>query len=752
MECIVEFDYDAEQNDEISLRANDIIKNVKKQPGDGWWEGEINGKRGLFPNNFVKERKEKAPPPPPVISDRPKFEKKSSGGGSQVAELASKIQGIKMGPPPVHQKGFRREGSSKRARQRVRVTYEYKAEKEDELSIKVGDIVDVLKQEEEGWWEGELNGQKGVFPSNFAEPIQEGMTSEEEKEDTEEKEIKGKKVMGVGLGDIFGNQGPIKLRPTAKHPEPPPVVKEERKLPAKAPLPTPSDFPAPTKETIFHLQSYITPIERRFKQMLRTPSTSDEHKNIIDGIAFSKGKIYTRTNPFTERTVLEKSFAEESEYLNEPMISDRFTYFRGLLNHNRLPISIIRLAMKYNLNAFDFTKEIGYDKLAKRAECIGYTSKFCSDFRERSKTKTAINRVSSAQQTDFSLSIDIANSPILQKRILKSVVANLDMNKLIAARSSAAAIADRLLDRASKDSTVISTLSDKKELIAENRKSEDILQMYVDDFSPVRKDYLAEPLVENAQREKGKALREKAVVEHGYKANNEDELTIEIGEVLTIVDKNTEDEGWWKGELNGRCGMFPNNFVKLIPPGEGSNNNTQEKPKKPPPPTTNKVTVVKTGMVPSGPSAAPRPVSVIEAVKPGPLKKQPPPPVSKSQSLDHTDQKPLELPSKLPTPPTFEPQQRAHVNSSGNTDSNLSNAQLDELRKEIQFLRKNTVFKQDFENVQQELQSTKVEMQTMKAEFNKKLLDLMNEIDDEKKKHLSTLVEIDRVKKLVSSK
>lgn len=72
------------------------------------------------------------------------------------------------------------------------------------------------------------------------------------------------------------------------------------------------------------------------------------------------------------------------------------------------------------------------------------------------------------------------------------------------------------------------------------------------------------------------ALKEKAVVEHSYKANNDDELTIEVGDILTILDKNTEDEGWWKGEINGKAGMFPNNFVKIIPPGEGSNNNTQE--------------------------------------------------------------------------------------------------------------------------------------------------------------------------------
>lgn len=30
--------------------------------------------------------------------------------------------------------------------------------------------------------------------------------------------------------------------------------------------------------------------------------------------------------------------------------------------------------------------------------------------------------------------------------------------------------------------------------------------------------------------------------------------------------QETEDEGWWEGELNGRCGFFPDNFVMVIPP------------------------------------------------------------------------------------------------------------------------------------------------------------------------------------------
>lgn len=50
---------------------------------------------------------------------------------------------------------------------RAKVCYSYTAANDDELSLPVGAVVKILKQEEEGWWEGELNGQIGVFPSNF---------------------------------------------------------------------------------------------------------------------------------------------------------------------------------------------------------------------------------------------------------------------------------------------------------------------------------------------------------------------------------------------------------------------------------------------------------------------------------------------------------------------------------------------------------------------------------------------------------
>ena len=51
----VEYDYEAELQDELTIHAGDILTSVKQMSG-GWWEGVLKGKRGLFPENFVKVR------------------------------------------------------------------------------------------------------------------------------------------------------------------------------------------------------------------------------------------------------------------------------------------------------------------------------------------------------------------------------------------------------------------------------------------------------------------------------------------------------------------------------------------------------------------------------------------------------------------------------------------------------------------------------------------------------------------------
>lgn len=56
LECRVEYDYQAQEPDELTLKKGDIIKDVVTKM-DGWWEGTLGGKRGMFPDNFVKVTK-----------------------------------------------------------------------------------------------------------------------------------------------------------------------------------------------------------------------------------------------------------------------------------------------------------------------------------------------------------------------------------------------------------------------------------------------------------------------------------------------------------------------------------------------------------------------------------------------------------------------------------------------------------------------------------------------------------------------
>jgi hypothetical protein len=49
------------------------------------------------------------------------------------------------------------------------VKFPYDKEQDDELSLKIGDVVTNITTVEEGWCEGTVNGVTGLFPSNFIE-------------------------------------------------------------------------------------------------------------------------------------------------------------------------------------------------------------------------------------------------------------------------------------------------------------------------------------------------------------------------------------------------------------------------------------------------------------------------------------------------------------------------------------------------------------------------------------------------------
>ncbi|KAM6213976.1 SH3 domain-containing kinase-binding protein 1 isoform 2-T2 [Sarcoramphus papa] len=223
VEAIVEFDYKAQHDDELTITVGDVITNIKKDDG-GWWEGQLKGRRGLFPDNFVREikkdmKKENTANKPP---EKP-INEVSNGSPLLLSETIIR----------TNKKGERNR------RRRCQVAFSYMPQNEDELELKVGDIIEVVGEVEEGWWEGILNGKTGMFPSNFIKELSDsddvGIAQEEQvkpslKDATGSESdggdscstkseganggttIQPKKVKGVGFGDIFKDK-PIKLRP-----------------------------------------------------------------------------------------------------------------------------------------------------------------------------------------------------------------------------------------------------------------------------------------------------------------------------------------------------------------------------------------------------------------------------------------------------------------------------------------------------------------------------------------------------------
>uniref|UniRef100_A0A8C6JCB0 Uncharacterized protein n=1 Tax=Melopsittacus undulatus TaxID=13146 RepID=A0A8C6JCB0_MELUD len=124
--------YTATGPEQLTLAPGQLILIRKKNPG-GWWEGELQarGKKrqiGWFPANYVK-----------LLS--PGTSKTTPTDCINKFAFVMLCQVIGM--------------------------YDYTAQNDDELAFNKGQIINVLNKEDPDWWKGEVNGQVGLFPSNY---------------------------------------------------------------------------------------------------------------------------------------------------------------------------------------------------------------------------------------------------------------------------------------------------------------------------------------------------------------------------------------------------------------------------------------------------------------------------------------------------------------------------------------------------------------------------------------------------------
>jgi len=195
-QAIAQQSYLAKNARELSFEKGDVINVTHKDPS-GTWQGELRSKRGQFPSNLVRITGEgggssvsssaskfsnsgssASPPAPsspakfggnsPAAPSPPKFG--NSGKDNSSTNVGSSSSKSPTGAPP--QVAARGKPPAVKARQeKVKVLYDYEATRNDELTLRGDDIINVISKQYPDWWEGELDGKKGFFPVAYTEQI-----------------------------------------------------------------------------------------------------------------------------------------------------------------------------------------------------------------------------------------------------------------------------------------------------------------------------------------------------------------------------------------------------------------------------------------------------------------------------------------------------------------------------------------------------------------------------------------------------
>ena len=125
------YDYEPRDNQEMRLKKGDLVNVVKNSPSPGWWCGVNETNTGR------------------VISQE---------GGHGVTAICGSTEHPLMFP------------SNFTTANVVQATFAFTARQNHELSFEKGDVVQVHRRWNDGWWEGIIAGKRGIFPSNYTAP------------------------------------------------------------------------------------------------------------------------------------------------------------------------------------------------------------------------------------------------------------------------------------------------------------------------------------------------------------------------------------------------------------------------------------------------------------------------------------------------------------------------------------------------------------------------------------------------------
>ncbi|XP_060044397.1 intersectin-2 [Erinaceus europaeus] len=196
-EYIALYPYSSVEPGDLTFTEGEEIL-VTQKDGE-WWTGSIGDRTGIFPSNYVKPKDQESfgsASKSGTSNKKPEIAQVTSAyvasGSEQLSLAPGQLililkkntsgwwQGELQARGKKRQKGWFPAShvkllgpSSERTTPalqpvcQVIAMYDYAANNEDELNFSKGQLINVLSKDDPDWWQGEISGVTGLFPSNY---------------------------------------------------------------------------------------------------------------------------------------------------------------------------------------------------------------------------------------------------------------------------------------------------------------------------------------------------------------------------------------------------------------------------------------------------------------------------------------------------------------------------------------------------------------------------------------------------------
>uniref|UniRef100_A0A8C6VKT3 Intersectin 2 n=1 Tax=Naja naja TaxID=35670 RepID=A0A8C6VKT3_NAJNA len=196
-EYVALYPYSSSEPGDLTFTEGEEI--VVSQKDGEWWTGRIGDRSGIFPSNYVKPKDHDISP---TASKMGTLNKKPEIAQVTTAYTASGTEQLSLAPGQLivilkkNSTGWWQGELQARGKKRqkgwfpathvkllgpsnektmppvhpvcqVIAMYDYTANNEDELTFSKGHLINVMNKEDMDWWQGEINGVYGLFPSNY---------------------------------------------------------------------------------------------------------------------------------------------------------------------------------------------------------------------------------------------------------------------------------------------------------------------------------------------------------------------------------------------------------------------------------------------------------------------------------------------------------------------------------------------------------------------------------------------------------